>query len=145
MRFRGVSKILLIVTLILGLTMGLTVSAFADQSKSYVALGDSLAVGYGDVILDQWGLGQRLGFGGYVSRFHAYLDSNDNVKLNNLGVLGMTSSELVWALKKDPKFKKAVRKADYITLNIGGNDLLNLLRSGNLEEEDLLKPYLLHT
>ncbi len=81
----------------------------------YTALGDSLAAGVGS-----------LTFYGYVPRLAWKLAWRKKrlVWPANLGRFGMTSGELLEALRRDERFRRAVRRARLITVNIGGNDLL---------------------
>jgi lysophospholipase L1-like esterase len=78
----------------------------------YVALGDSLAAG----------VGARQG---YVDMYADYLrdDTGVRVKLNNLGVSGQTSPQLLRALRNDHSTREALRGAEVVTYNIGINDL----------------------
>jgi len=78
----------------------------------YVALGDSLAAGVG---------ARR----GYVARYAEHLedDTGARIRVNNLGVSGQTSSQLLYAMRHDPATREALGRAEVITLNIGLNDL----------------------
>jgi lysophospholipase L1-like esterase len=78
----------------------------------YVALGDSLAAGVG---------ARR----GYVDLYADYLreDTGARIELNNLGISGQTSPQLLRALRNDPSTRRAVRGAEVVTYNIGINDL----------------------
>jgi lysophospholipase L1-like esterase len=80
---------------------------------NYVALGDSLAAGTG------------ASYEGYVDRYAAYLedDTGARVSVTNLGRNGQTSSELLYALRNDPSWRRTCGEADIITINIGINDL----------------------
>ena len=80
---------------------------------TYVALGDSLAAGTGAY------------YEGYVDRYAAYLEADTGTQVNvtNLGLNGLTSSELLYALRNDPSWRRAVGEADVLTINIGLNDL----------------------
>jgi lysophospholipase L1-like esterase len=75
-------------------------------------LGDSLAVG---VLAQQ----------GYVPRYqqHIQTDTGATVVVTNLGVNGWQSSDLLSALRTDTRFRAAVRVAQVVTWDIGGNDL----------------------
>ena len=79
----------------------------------YVALGDSLAAGTGAF------------YEGYVDRYAAFLeaDTGAQVDVTNLGLNGQTSSELLYALRNDPSWRRSVEQADVLTINIGLNDL----------------------
>ena len=85
----------------------------APGALRYVALGDSLATGYG---ADR----------GYVARYADLLraDTGANVEVRNLGVNGLTSGQLRAGIEGDRRVKDAIGRADVVTLNIGANDLL---------------------
>src|SRR3712207_5265911 len=102
--------------LVVGASQG---AAFAAPvSWDYVALGDSLATGFG-------------AFRGYVPRYEAHVetDTGATVTLTNLGRNGWTSSQLLYALRNDPTFRRAIRGAEVLTWDIGGNDLRAARRS----------------
>jgi lysophospholipase L1-like esterase len=82
----------------------------------YVALGDSLAAGVGSFT-----------FFGYVPRYALSLmwRLRRIVLTTNLGRFGLTSGQLLAALRADQQFRGAVRRAKLITIDIGGNDLLH--------------------
>lgn len=56
-----------------------------------------------------------------------------DLKVRNLAVPGWTTDDLLTALQENKKFRQAVRRADYVTVNIGGNDFLEILRSAYAE------------
>jgi lysophospholipase L1-like esterase len=107
---RRLLRLILVVVLLVGASQGTTLAAPA--SWDYVALGDSLATGYG-------------AFKGYVPRYDAYIETDTGVAVTrtNLGRNGWTSSQLLSALRNDPTFRRATREAEIVTWNIGGNDL----------------------
>jgi lysophospholipase L1-like esterase len=78
----------------------------------YVALGDSLAAGVG---------ARR----GYVPRYAAHLqiETGARLRVNNLGLSGQTSTRLLYSIRSDPSVRKALTRAEVVTLNIGLNDL----------------------
>ncbi len=80
----------------------------------YVALGDSLAAGVGSLLLF-----------GYVQRFRllAARRLRCPIHLTNLGRFGWASGDLLQALRTSTSFRKAVGRAQILTVNIGGNDL----------------------
>jgi lysophospholipase L1-like esterase len=90
-----------------------TTTAGTAAVWNYVALGDSLAAGTG------------ASYGGYVDRYAAYLeaDTGTRVSVTNLGRNGLTSPELLLALREDASWRRAVGEADVLTVNIGLNDL----------------------
>jgi lysophospholipase L1-like esterase len=96
-----------------GISEETTMATNAPASWNYVALGDSLAAGTG------------ASYEGYVDRYAAYLedDTGAQVSVTNLGRNGQTSSELLYALRNDPSWRRAVGGADVLTVNIGINDL----------------------
>src|ERR671916_1757769 len=108
---RRLLRLILVVVLLVGASQGTTLAAPA--SWDYVALGDSLATGYGAFIK------------GYVPRYEAYVETDTGVAVTrtNLGQNKWTSSQLLSALSSDPTFLRATREAEIVTWNIGGNHL----------------------
>jgi lysophospholipase L1-like esterase len=100
-----------------------------------VALGDSLAVGTG------------ASYEGYVDRYANYLEADTGARVNvvNLGRNGQTSSELLYALRNDPSWRRAVGEADVLTVNIGINDLGHAAEAyengtcGGTDDQDCLR------
>ena len=91
---------------------GETTTTYSSLRWDYVALGDSLAAGVG---------ARR----GYVDRYAEHLQSDTGARLRviNLGRSGLTSSQLLHSLRNDPEMRKALGRAEVVTLNIGLNDL----------------------
>lgn len=121
MNGRRVLASLVVLVFVAGLVLSVApASAIAAKplpKPSYVALGDSLAVGL-------WATFNY----GYVPRYRDWLVDNrypQGVDLNNLGVSGWTSTDLLNALRTDDSMRRAVRGAEVITIDIGGNDLLD--------------------
>src|ERR671910_972910 len=108
---RRLLKLILVVVLLVGASQGTALAA--PTSWEYVALGDSLATGYGAFIK------------GYVPLYEAHVETDTGVAVTrtNLGQNGWTSSQLLSALRNDPTFRRATREAEIVTWNIGGNDL----------------------
>jgi lysophospholipase L1-like esterase len=81
----------------------------------YVAIGDSLTVGYG----------AEPGYG-FVSHFKKRIEDglHISVTLTNAGVNGATTSDILEVLETDPELRTAVAHAELITITAGGNDLL---------------------
>jgi lysophospholipase L1-like esterase len=79
---------------------------------TYTALGDSLAAGF--FAKDH-----------YVGLYTGYLtaDTGKQVTSSNLGRPGWTSELLLNALRTNGEFQDAVRRAQVVTWDIGGNDL----------------------
>src|SRR5215204_5883090 len=107
---RRLLRLIVVVVLLVGASQGTTLAAPA--SWDYVALGDSLATGFG-------------AFTRYVPRYEAHIETDTGVAVTrtNLGRNGWTSSQLLSALRNDPMFRRATREAEVVTWNIGGNDL----------------------
>jgi lysophospholipase L1-like esterase len=89
----------------------------------YLALGDSITAG------------GYAGDGAFVVKYNSHLaDDLDTVStLNNLGVSGWTSADLLDAVLYDQAYRDAIAGADVITLFIGMNDFFQaalVYRSG---------------
>lgn len=101
---------------------------------SIVAIGDSLTEGIGDK--------KSIG-GGYVTRLQKKVSSTYHVKASsdNFGVSGNTSSQIIDRISFDQKIHDALPKADIITVTVGGNDFMHLVkRKGmDLTEKDIAK------
>jgi hypothetical protein len=95
---RRLPRLILVVVLLVGASQGTTLAAPA--SWNYVALGDSLATGFG-------------AFKGYVSCYEAYIETDTGVAVTrtNLGQNKWTSSQLLSALRNDSTFQHATREA----------------------------------
>ena len=91
-----------------------TSTAAANSNLNYVALGDSLATGYGAANSS------------YVYRYADILstDTGTAVNVSNLGVNGLTSMQLRTEIENDQRVQEAIEQAEVITINIGANDLL---------------------
>ena len=130
---RRTLKLILFVVLLVGASQGTTLAAPA--SWDYVALGDSLATGYGAFVK------------GYVPRYEAYVETDTGVAVTrtNLAQNKWTSSQLLSALSSDPTFRRATREAEIVTWNIGGNDLRAARTSykngtcGGVDNQDCLR------
>ncbi len=98
----------------------------------YVALGDSIAYGYGLENREEQS---------YVSLIRKHLEKQyDYTIVSNFGTNGMRSGELLDILtnpdnKNYQKYRRTLYYADVVTLSIGSNDLLHLVRLDlNMEE-----------
>ncbi len=95
-------------------------TAFAKNEhakKSLVSLGDSIPLGYN--------LGQNNHAPSKLA-FPYLIGDKANARIRNLSVPGQTSEEMLVALE-NPDYREAIKKSDYITLTIGGDDLLKPL------------------
>ncbi len=98
----------------------------AYETIDLVGLGDSITFGF------------NLGTNNDIPSNYAFpflIGENANLEVRDLGVPGWTTDNLLQAIKHDTNFRQSVKHADYITLEIGNNDLLHTLKkSNNLEQ-----------
>lgn len=128
-------RVIFFVVLVFVILLPFTVTSqgqYEHKTINYVALGDSIAGGYGldDVETES-----------YVGRVaNALSEKYGAVKLTNFGENGLRSDELLRILtdgteERHAEYIEAIREADIITLSIGSNDLLRYIsRDTNLEE-----------
>lgn len=84
-------------------------------SKHIVALGDSIPYGYHlPSPKDQ--------------AFPSLIAKEKGWELTNLSKPGMTSKQMLLAMKTESSIQQSIKEADVVVLYIGGNDLLNLLK-----------------
>ncbi|MET3574903.1 SGNH/GDSL hydrolase family protein [Bhargavaea ullalensis] len=94
---------------------------FVPRIVTLVGLGDSLTQGVGD----------ERKKGGYAGRLAVEMDTWKGVKevrIENLAKRGRRSDQLVAQLKRDD-VQEEIQKADLITLTIGGNDVMKVVKS----------------
>ncbi|WP_280768830.1 GDSL-type esterase/lipase family protein [Salipaludibacillus daqingensis] len=90
-----------------------------DQAKdSLLSLGDSIPYGYN--------LGNN-NASPSKDAFPYLIGEETDMRVRNLAVPGWKTDDMLDALENEQKYRQAVRQADYITLNIGNNDLLQAL------------------
>lgn len=112
-----------------GTLLSTTALAKEDNGKgALVALGDSITFGY-----------NLENNNNHVSReaFPFEIGEEASLRVRDLGEPGWTTSQLLDALNNDEKFQQAVKHSDYVTLNIGSNDLLKSFADGNVTEEEI--------
>lgn len=97
------------------------ISQLNKPEVNHLALGDSIIRGIG--------AGENESF---VDRFSDVLEQQTKkpIVLQNEGVPGMTSSELN-ALLQTGNLDEVIQKADIITINIGGNDIIHSVSNRN--------------
>ena len=109
-------------------------SALTQKRLNYVAIGDSLTEGVGD----------QTNQGGFIPLLsNAISEIYDvNVVSQNFGVAGNTSTEIYKRMTKEKKIQSAIKKADVITITVGGNDVMKVIRKQltNLTENSFEKP-----
>ena len=105
-----------------------------QKKVNYVAIGDSLTEGVGD----------RTAQGGFVPLLARNIDDTYDVqvKSQNFGVSGNTSTQIYKRVTTDNKIQKAIKKADLITITVGGNDVMKVIRTqlANLSETSFKAP-----
>jgi lysophospholipase L1-like esterase len=113
-------SILLVIMLILSTFTSTFVFAKTERTPkpklNIVALGDSITFGYPAP--------STTGFPDFISGAR---------NVEKFGGSGATSSQLLAAIQSNPKeFKRALKKADVITINIGSNDLMQATNMSTL-------------
>lgn len=101
---------------------------------TYIALGDSLTEGVGDTT----------GQGGFVPLLAQSLvnEYGYEVDYKNFGISGNTSNQILKRMTADESIKDYLKKADFMTLTVGGNDLRKVILSNfsNLKISTFVKP-----
>ncbi|MCS4488077.1 SGNH/GDSL hydrolase family protein [Streptococcus sciuri] len=115
----------------------LTKSDFLRQNKktlTYVAIGDSLTQGVGDTTNQ----------GGFVPILAQALQSKYGymVHSENYGISGNTSSQILSRMKKQTKIQRALKQSQMMTLTVGGNDVMAVIRKNltKLSVDSFKKP-----
>ncbi|MGJ9384197.1 GDSL-type esterase/lipase family protein [Salipaludibacillus sp. CF4.18] len=109
---------------------GVSAKTMKHDTLYYVALGDSLAAGYTPTFPG----GDPFDDSGYPEYLKTRLEqSNYTTELNNLAVGGNQTTDVLAQLG-DRTIISEIQRANIITLNIGANDILQLLLSGASEE-----------
>jgi lysophospholipase L1-like esterase len=105
-----------------------------DKTVNYVAIGDSLTEGVGDLTNQ----------GGFVPLFAREISDYQqaNVEAQNYGVAGNTSTQILKRIKKQKEIQTNLKVAQVITLTVGGNDLMHAIQKDfmNLSVEIFEEP-----
>lgn len=110
----------LIVLMAVSLLFSTNVLAKNENAKnSLVSIGDSIPYGYN--------LGNNDNKSTSKQAFPYLMGDDADMRVQNLAVPGWETGEMLNALKTDQKFRQSLKHADYITLNIGSNDLIKAL------------------
>lgn len=105
--------------IILSLVFPASVAKYDQAKELLVVLGDSIPYGYN--------LGENNDQPAELA--YPYLvGDKKNLHVDNLGIPGWQTGQLLSALQTEPSFREAVEQADYIAVTIGNNDLLEILR-----------------
>lgn len=122
----------LLTALILASSLSLSVTGVAlakdnNGQKSLVALGDSITYGYNLGVNNQ-----------HPSKdaFPSIIGQDGHLRVRNLAEPGWTTEDLLAALSTE-KYQQALKHADYVTLDIGSNDLLRALKLSQETNVDL--------
>lgn len=115
----------------------LTKQDFLEQKAEIfplVAIGDSLTEGVGDTTNQ----------GGFIPLLSNNLNAtyNYNVESYNFGVAGNTSKQILDRMRKEDDIQKALKSAKVMTLTVGGNDVMGVIRKNlaNLSVSTFKKP-----
>lgn len=119
-----------LIVFLMALSLPMT-SAFAHNGHgkdfhkdTLVALGDSTPFGYSP---------NRNNNRPAEYAFPYLIGAKADLKVYNLAVPGWKTEELLTALEKDKSFRKAVKNADYVIVNVGGIDLIEILQAAHVE------------
>lgn len=105
----------------LGTGMKPTKKTDTKEVIHFVAIGDSLTEGVGDLTKS----------GGFVPLVAKDLQERYNlngVETDNFGKNGDRSDQILKRIKKNEEIQKGLKSADIITLTVGGNDLMKVVR-----------------
>lgn len=104
------------------------------KQLNYVAIGDSLTEGIGD----------STNQGGFVPLLSQSLTQSYDYKVSykNYGIAGNTSQQILTRIKKQKTIQQNLSKADVMTLTVGGNDVMAVIRKKltNLTVSSFKKP-----
>ncbi len=105
------------------------------ENVHFVAVGDSLTEGIGDET-------KRGGFVPIVANDIEERYRLTSVELENYGVAGERSDQILKRIKKEKKILKNIATADILTLTVGGNDLMKVIQDNffGLSISTLQKP-----
>ncbi|MBM4762033.1 SGNH/GDSL hydrolase family protein [Bacillus sp. B15-48] len=101
--------------------------AFIPRAVSIVAIGDSLTEGVGDN-------NEEGGYLSYLSRLLESKKSFSEIEVNNFGKKGHRTEQLFERLIEE-EIRLAIMEADIVTITIGGNDVMKVVKENifNLE------------
>ncbi|MBP1040587.1 SGNH/GDSL hydrolase family protein [Vagococcus sp. BWB3-3] len=92
------------------------------QLLNFAAIGDSLTEGVGDTTKS----------GGYVPLLKQAISEEtgiDAIHSDNFGKAGDRSDQILKRIKKNEEIQTGLKEADFITLTVGGNDLMKVVKS----------------
>ena len=105
------------------------------ENIRFTAIGDSLTEGVGDDT-------KKGGFVPLVANSLQEKFSLKTVEIENYGVAGERSDQILKRLKKEPEIQEKLKQSDIITLTVGGNDLMKVIQSNflGLSQKSFKKP-----
>ncbi len=111
-------------------------TTYAKETLELVAIGDSLTEGVGDTTNS----------GGFIPYIAKKLQENYSiakVETKNYGVSGNRSDQILKRIESDDEIRGSLETADVITLTVGGNDLMKVIKAelfNNLTVESFADP-----
>ena len=110
---KKIKRILGQILIVLIVTSNCSTFVYANETKKYIALGDSIAYGYGLSDISKQS---------YVSQVANEL----KIVASNKSVVGMNTSEFLDLINKE-EIENEIKSANIITISIGSNDLLGIV------------------
>lgn len=101
----------LVLAAIILFCIGFSLCAHAKESGDYLIFGDSITTGYG--LADK------------TMRFATLVSNKLGIAERNYGVDGATSADLLAKINGSEEIKRNIAGAEFISVSIGGNDLLD--------------------
>ncbi|WP_074733278.1 SGNH/GDSL hydrolase family protein [Halobacillus karajensis] len=99
--------------------------AHAFNEKRLVAIGDSIPYGYNLTKENK---------NPPKESFPYLIGMEKDMEVTNLSIPGLTSAQLLMAVRSNKIFRESLKEADYVIVYIGGNDLLNVVKkNGGLD------------
>lgn len=96
------------------------------QQLHYVAVGDSLTEGIGDQT-------KRGGFVPIVAEDIQSRYQLQTIEVDNFGISGERSDQILKRVKQDQELRNNLQDADFVTITVGGNDLMKVIRNSFFE------------
>ena len=114
--FNSFLNLLIILIIIINLLFPLLSIASSSQFTKYIAMGDSIAYGYGLSNRDTQSYAQ-------IVRSKLNIPASN---FQNIAISGMTCKEYYEKITTDESYKNSIKSADLITVSIGSNELLGI-------------------
>ena len=104
-----------------------------DKTLHITSIGDSLTQGVGDET-------NSGGYIPYLSKELKYIYNFKNIHIENYGVSGNRTTQLINRIEKTIEIQKSIESSDIILITIGANDLLKIIKDNvfnDLKIEDI--------